>query len=257
MSVLNLFSLRNKVAIITGGGRGLGRQIAEAYAEAGASVVLCSRNVDNCREVQGEIEAAGGQASALQLDVTRPDSVTSVVDQTVATYGKIDVLVNNSGTSWGAPALAMPYDAWQKVIQTNLTGAFLMSQAVGRQMKEQGGGKIVNIASVAGLQGTDAEALDAVGYSASKGGIVALTKDLAVKWAPFKIYVNAIAPGFFQTKMTKDLLTYAGDKIVSDVPLGRIGGNHDLQGAALYFATSASDYTTGQILAVDGGTTAR
>lgn len=257
MDVFELFRLKDKVAVITGGGRGLGQQIAEAYVEAGAKVVLCSRRVENCQQVQEQIQAAGGEALALQLDVTNPDSVSAVVQQTLNHFGKIDILVNNSGASWGAPAFDMPYDAWQKVVQTNLTGSFLMSQAVGRLMKEHGGGKIVNIASVAGLRGSEPEGLDAVGYSASKGGIIALTRDLAVKWARYNIYVNAIAPGFFLTKMTKDVLAHGGDKIVQGTPLHRIGGERDLQGAALYFASAASDYVTGQVLAVDGGSTAR
>jgi NAD(P)-dependent dehydrogenase (short-subunit alcohol dehydrogenase family) len=257
MNVMDLFRLDGKVAIVTGGGRGLGQQIAQAYVEAGAKIVLCSRRVENCEQVKAELEAIGGDVLALQLDVTEPQSVQNVVDATLQHFGKIDILVNNSGTSWGAPALDMPYEAWMKVIQTNLTGTFLMSQAVGRHMKEQGGGKIINIASVAGLRGTEPEGLDAVGYNASKGGVITLTKDLAVKWARFNIYVNAIAPGFFPTKMTKDVLKFAGEQIVAGTPLRRIGGERDLQGAALFFASAASDFVTGQILAVDGGTTAK
>lgn len=253
MSVLDLFRLDGKVALITGGGRGLGAQIAQAYAEAGAKVVLCSRRVENCEALAKAIVAGGGEALALALDVTSPESVQAVVDETVKVYGRIDILVNNGGASWGAPALEMPYDAWQKVVQTNLTGTFLMSQAVGRYMEQQGGGKIINIASAAGFRGTPPEVLDAVGYSASKGGIISLTKDLAVKWARHGIYVNAIAPGFFPTKMTKDVLAAAGNAITRAIPLGRVGGECDLQGAALYFASAASDYTTGQILSVDGG----
>ncbi|MCL6452517.1 MAG: SDR family oxidoreductase [Alicyclobacillus sp.] len=253
MSVWDLFRLDGKVALITGGGRGLGQQIAEAYAEAGATVVLASRKVDACEQVQQAIEAAGGRAHALALDVTDATAVGETVRAVVEQYGHLDILVNNSGTSWGAPALDMPLEAWRKVIDTNLTGSFLMAQAAARPMRAQGGGKIVNIASVAGLQGSLPEVLDAVGYSASKGGIIAMTRDLAVKWARYHICVNAIAPGFFPTKLTKDVLKMAGDRITNGVPLGRLGGERDLQGAALYFASAASDYTTGQVLAVDGG----
>lgn len=257
MNVFDLFRLDDKVAVITGGGRGLGQQIAQAYVEAGAKVVLCSRRVENCEYVKSEIEAAGGTALALQLDVTNPDSIAQVTAKTVETFGKIDILVNNSGTSWGADSLEMPLDAWMKVMQTNLTGTFFMSQSVGRQMKKQGGGKIVNISSVAGLRGQDPEGLDAIGYSASKGGVIALTRDMAVKWARYNINVNAIAPGFFLTKMTKDVLAHAGDRVVANTPIKRIGGERDLQGAALFFASDASNYVTGQVLPVDGGATAK
>jgi len=257
LTVLDLFRLDGKVAIVTGGGRGLGQQIAQAYVEAGAKVVLCSRRVENCEQVKSELEAQGGEAVALPLDVTNPDSVNEVVAKTVERFGRIDILVNNSGTSWGAPAFDMPYEAWQKVIQTNLTGTFLMSQAVGRHMRDQGGGKIINIASVAGLRGSEPEALDAVGYNASKGGVITLTRDLAVKWARYNIYVNAIAPGFFPTKMTKVVLERGYDRIIAATPLRRVGGERDLQGAALYFASAASDFVTGQVLAVDGGSTAK
>ncbi|MCL6633247.1 MAG: SDR family oxidoreductase [Alicyclobacillus herbarius] len=257
MSVFDLFRLDNKVALITGGGRGLGRQIAQAYVEAGARIVLCSRRLENCERVKEELEVQGGEVLALQLDVTQPDSIQEVVAKTLAHFGRIDILVNNSGTSWGASAFDMPYEAWQKVIQTNLTGTFLMSQAVGRHMRAHGGGKIINIASVAGLRGSDPEVLDAVGYSVSKGGVISLTQDLAVKWARYNIYVNAIAPGFFPTKMTKVVLERAYERIIESTPLHRVGGERDLQGAALFFASAASDYVTGQVLVVDGGSTAR
>lgn len=257
MNVFDLFRLDDKVAIITGGGRGLGEQIAQAYVEAGAKVVLCSRRIENCEHVAEALKAQGGDALALALDVTSPDSVQEAVAKSVEHFGRVDILVNNSGATWGAPALEMPYDAWMKVMQTNLTGTFLMSQAVGNQMKDNGGGKILNIASVAGLRGNFPEVLDTVGYSASKGGIISMTMDLAVKWARYKIYVNAIAPGFFPTKMTQGLLEQAESTISQFTPLQRVGGERDLQGAALYFASAASNFVTGQTLAVDGGSVAR
>jgi NAD(P)-dependent dehydrogenase (short-subunit alcohol dehydrogenase family) len=256
MSVMELFRLDGKVALITGGGRGLGEQISRGFAEAGAAVCLSSRKVLNCERVRDDIVAAGGQAAAFALDITNPHSIQSVVASIVDTYGRLDILVNNSGTSWGASALTMPFEAWQKVLSTNLTGAFLMAQAAAQVMKSQGGGKIINIASTAGLGGTPPELLNAVGYSTSKGGLIALTRDLAVKWARYGIYVNAIAPGFFPTDMTKELLSAAETDILAATPLKRLGGPADLQGAALYFASAASDYTTGQVLAVDGGMSA-
>lgn len=257
VGVFELFSLAGKVALVTGGGRGLGEQIARGYAEAGATVVLASRRIDNCIQVRDSLIGQGAAAEAFQLDVTDPESVQRVVKQVAERFGQIDVLVNNGGASWGAPAFDMPYEAWQKVIATNLTGTFLMSREVGRHMQQQQSGKIINIASVAGMRGSAPEVLDAVGYSASKGGVIALTLDLAVKWARYGICVNAIAPGFFPTKMTRDVLAARGTEILANTPLGRTGGDRDLQGAALYFAAAASDYTTGQVLAVDGGATAR
>lgn len=257
MNVFDLFRLDDKVAIITGGGRGLGEQIARAYVEAGAKVVLCSRRVENCEQVAEELRSQGGEAVAMALDVTQPDSVQEAVAKSIEQFGHVDILVNNSGATWGAPALEMPYDAWMKVVQTNLTGTFLMSQAVGRHMQANGGGKIVNIASVAGMRGSFPEQLDTVGYSASKGGVIALTMDLAVKWGRYNIHVNAIAPGFFPTKMTKVTLEQAGAAIKQFTPLQRVGGERDLQGAALFFASDASNFVTGQTLAVDGGTVAR
>ncbi len=258
MDVLDLFRLNGKVAIISGGGRGLGQQIAQAYAESGAKLVLCSRKIENCERVKAQLESKCKDILVLPLDVTNPDSVSEVAAKTEEHFGRIDILVNNAGASWGASAFDMPYDAWQKVIQTNLTGTFLMSQTVGRLMRDSGiRGKIINIASVAGLRGFEPEGLDAVGYNASKGGIIILTKDLAVKWARYNIYVNAIAPGFFPTNMTKVVLERGYDKIIESTPLRCVGGERDLQGAALFFASAASDFVTGQILAIDGGMTAK
>lgn len=257
MQVLDLFNLEGKVALITGGGRGLGEQITRGLSEAGATVVLGSRRVENCEAVCADVRAQGGAARAFALDVTQPESVRQVVGQIVEVFGRIDILVNNGGASWGSPALEMSYEAWQKVIQTNLTGTFLMSQEVARHMLPRQSGKIINIASIAGFRGSEPELLDAIGYSASKGGVIALTRDLAVKWARYGICVNAIAPGFFLTKMTEHTLRQRADQIVAGTPLGRTGGARDLQGAALYFGSAASDFTTGQVLAVDGGATAK
>ncbi|TMI78172.1 MAG: SDR family oxidoreductase, partial [Bacillati bacterium ANGP1] len=170
---------------------------------------------------------------------------------------RVDILVNNAGATWGAQVLDMPVDAWRKVMDTNVTGTFLMIQAVGRAMIDAGrGGKIVNIASVAGLIGADAGVLDAIGYSASKGAVIALTRDLAVKWARHGITVNALAPGFFPTKMTRWLIDHRGEAILDTIPLGRLGGDDDLKGAAVFLASRASDFMTGQVLVVDGGQTA-
>lgn len=182
MHVSELFSLKGKVAIVTGGGRGLGEQIAIGFAEAGANVVVCSRRVDACEEVSGKLKEIGVESLALKCDITNPEDVKNVVEQTVEKFGRIDILVNNSGASWGAPAEEMPLEAWQKVLNVNVTGTFLMSQAAGKVMLEQGSGKIINIASVAGLKGSNPKVMDAIGYNASKGAVITFTKDLAAKW---------------------------------------------------------------------------
>ncbi|CAM3791763.1 SDR family oxidoreductase [Mesobacillus thioparans] len=254
MHVSELFSLKGKVAIVTGGGRGLGEQIAVGFAEAGANVVLCSRRVEACEEVSQKLKEIGVESLALKCDITNPEDVKNVVDQTVEKFGRIDILVNNSGASWGAPAEEMPLEAWQKVMNVNVTGTFLMSQAVGKVMLEQGSGKIINIASVAGLKGSNPKVMDAIGYNASKGAVITFTKDLAVKWGPRGIFVNAIAPGFFPTKMSKGLLEKGGQAILEGTPLRKFGSDTDLKGVAVFLAAPASDYITGDVIVVDGGT---
>lgn len=257
MNVRQLLDLTGKTAIVTGGGRGLGAQIAQGLAEAGANLVLCSRKVETCRETAAFIEqSTGATCHAFVCDVRDPDDVRQVVEKTAEIYGRIDILVNNSGASWGEPAATMPLEAWNKVMDINVTGTFLMSQAVGRIMIEQGGGKIINIASVAGLSGTDPQILDAIGYNTSKGAIIALTKDLAAKWGEHHIYVNAIAPGFFPSKMTRDVILHGEEQILRRIPLGRLGSDSDLKGSAVFLASAASDYITGAILPVDGGMSA-
>lgn len=253
MTVLDLFSLKGKTAIVTGGGRGLGAQIAQGFAEAGANVVLCSRKVEVCEEVAAELAEIGVQTLALACDVTQPEDIANVVSKTLETFGQIDILVNNSGASWGTPAVEMPYEAWQKVFDVNVNGTFLMSQAVGKIMLEQKSGKIINIASVAGLGGTLPEFMDTIGYNASKGAVITLTKDLAVKWGPYGVNVNAIAPGFFPTKMSKVLIERGQDYLMGVTPLKRLGTENDLKGVALFLAAAASNYITGDVIVVDGG----
>ncbi|WP_107924393.1 SDR family oxidoreductase [Lysinibacillus parviboronicapiens] len=256
MSVLDLFSLKGKTAIVTGGGRGLGAQIAQGFAEAGANVVLCSRKVEACQEVAITLAALGVQTLALACDVTKPEDIEHVVTKTKETFGSIDILVNNSGASWGTTAVDMPYEAWQKVFDVNVNGTFLMSQAVGRVMLEQRFGKIINIASIAGLGGTLPDFMDTIGYNASKGAVITLTKDLAVKWGPYGVNVNAIAPGFFPTKMSSILIERGQDYLMGVTPLKRLGSENDLKGVALFLAAAASDYVTGDVIVVDGGMSA-
>ncbi|NRD78622.1 SDR family oxidoreductase [Bacillus sp. BRMEA1] len=256
MTIQELFSLKGKTAIVTGGGRGLGQQIAEIYAEAGANVVVCSRNLEACQELSDSLKERGVRSLAFKCDVSSSDDIQYVVDETLKEFGRIDILVNNSGTSWGASALEMPADKWDKVMDINLRAVFLFSQAVGKIMVEQRSGKIINIASIAGMGGQDPQVMDAIGYSTSKGAVISFTKDLAVKLAPFNVHVNAIAPGFFPTKMTKTILGYSGEKILERTPAGRFGSDEDMKGPALFLASAASDYVFGHILAVDGGTVA-
>lgn len=253
MGVLDLFRLDGKTALVTGGGRGLGEQIAEGLAEAGANVVVCSRKREACQKVSQRLEEKGVRSMAFRCDITNPDDIRRVVEETVQHFGTIDILVNNSGATWGAKVEDMPLEAWQKVINTNVTGTFLMSQAVGKVMIAQGGGKIINIASVAGLGGVDPRVMNTIGYNTSKGAIITFTKDLAVKWGPHGITVNAIAPGFFPTKMSKVILQYAGDYIAGNTPLRRLGTGKDLKGVAVFLASEASAFVTGDTIIVDGG----
>lgn len=253
MNVMDLFKLNGKTAIVTGGGRGLGAQIAEGFAEAGANVVICSRKVETCEEMSNKLKEKGVRSLALACDVTNPEDVKNVVQQTIAEFGTVDILVNNSGATWGASVLDMPLEAWQKVMDVNVTGTFLMSREVGETMINQGSGKIINIASVAGLGGIDPRFMDTIGYNTSKGAVITFTKDLAAKWGQYNINVNALAPGFFPTKMSAVLIERGGRQILEQTPLKRFGTDEDLKGAALFLASKASDYITGDVVIVDGG----
>ena len=203
---MNLFDLSGKTAIVTGGGKGIGRQMAQGLAEAGANVVLCARQADRCEQAAAELaEQFGVKALGLGCDVRDPEQVQVVVARTVTDFGTVDVLVNNAGVVWGATPEDMPLEGWQKVVDVNLTGVFLFSQAAGRVMIGGDGGAIVNIASVAGLHGAPPEIVNTVVYHATKGGVIAFTRDLAWKWAPHGIRVNAIAPGWFTPKLEQKL----------------------------------------------------
>jgi len=256
MSVRDLFDLSGRAALVTGGSRGLGLEIAEGLGEAGAAVALTARREEWLREAERTLRERGIDCVAVPCDISRPEAVRGLVDAVAARFGKIDVLVNNAGATWGAPVLEMPLDQWRRVLDTNLTGSFLVTQAAGRLMIDRRYGKIINIASIAGLTGNPPEVLDTIGYSAAKGGLIAFTRDLAVKWAPHNVYVNAIAPGFFRTRMTESLLDRNQARIEAQIPLGRIGRPGELKGVAVFLASAASDYITGQIIPVDGGRTA-
>jgi gluconate 5-dehydrogenase len=254
MRVQELFDLTGKVAIVTGGGSGLGRQMAEGLAEAGADLVLCARKAKRCEQAAAELQGLGVKAIGLGCDIRDPEQIEPVVRRAVDELGRVDILVNNSGTSWGAPPEDVPIEGWQKVIDVNLTGAFLFAQAAGRVMIDQGdGGKIVNVASVAAFRGAPQAAMNAIPYNASKGGLVSLTIDLAVKWAPHRINVNAIAPGWFPTEMSGSTIDTGRDAFLRRIPLGRFGGTDDLKGTIVFLSSAASDYVTGITVAVDGG----
>jgi len=255
MNVREMFDLSGRVAVITGGSIGLGRQMAEGLAEAGANLVLCARKKERCEQAAEELKSLGVKTLAVGCDVKNPTSVNEVVDAALARFGRIDILINNAGTSWGAPIEEMRLEHWNKVIETNLTGTFLFCQAVGKHMTAQKSGKIINIASIAGLRGTPPE-FQAIGYHASKGGVIIFTKDLARKWAMHNINVNAIAPGWFPTHMSEILIERNREKLLEGIPLGRFGSDQDLKGAAVFLASAASDFITGDVLVVDGGTSA-
>src|SRR5258708_14419449 len=255
MNIKKLLDLSGRVAIITGGSVGLGRQMAEGLAEMGANVVLCARKKERCERAAEELKQLGVKTLALGCDVKIPDHVKAVVDATVSSFGRIDILINNAGTSWGAPVEEMRLEQWNKVIETNLTGTFLFSQAVGKIMIGQRRGKIINIASVAGLRGASHE-FHAIGYHASKGGVIIFTKDLACKWGIHNIQVNSIAPGWFPTNMSQILIERNKDIFLKTIPLRRFGNMNDLKGAAVFLASAASDFVTGHVLVVDGGQSA-
>ncbi len=252
-----LFSLEGKVAIVTGGSRGLGLEIAEGLGEAGARLAITARRESFLQEAEAHLRQQGFEVLALQGSVADEDAVEAVVRETRARFGRIDILVNNAGTSWGAPILEMPYERWKSVLDTNVNGTWLLSQAVCRVMVEQGeGGRILNVASVAGMRGALTEALSAIGYATSKAAVIGLTRSLAASMAPHGILVNAICPGFFPTRMTQPLLASSKEEIARGTPLGRIGRPGEIKGAAVFLCAPASAYITGQILPIDGGATA-
>jgi gluconate 5-dehydrogenase len=255
--IQKLFDLSGRSALVTGGSRGLGLQIAESLGEAGARLLLTSRKAGDLEEAAAHLKARGIAAEWIAADASEPDEIRRVADEAMQRLGQVDILVNNAGATWGAPAEEHPLDAWDKVMNLNVRSIFLMSQAIGRaSMIPRRHGRIINVASIAGLSGAGPE-MKFIAYGTSKGAVVNFTRTLAGEWGRYGITVNALAPGMFPSRMTRGTLAAVGaDKIAAGAPLGRIGDDDDLKGAALLFASQAGKHITGQILAIDGGVSA-
>jgi NAD(P)-dependent dehydrogenase (short-subunit alcohol dehydrogenase family) len=252
-----LFDLSGRVGIVTGGGAGIGRSMCLALGRCGVSVVVADKAAAAAQETVRLLEAEDGRGIAIETDVSDPGAVSAMTAVALDRYGRVDILVNNAGINRPAPAEEMRLEDWRAVLEVNLTGVFLCSQAVGRGMIRQGGGAIVNVASIYGEVGNPLWGVAA--YAASKGGVVNLTRALAVEWAPYRVRVNAIAPGYTWTDLTRARLEdpeYWG-KICEMTPLGCIGVPDDLVGGLLYLASPAAAMVTGHILHIDGGWLAR
>ncbi len=255
--VQQLFDLTGQVALVTGGSRGLGLQIAESLGEAGAKVMISARKAAELEEGVAHLQARGIDARWIAADSSKPEEVQRLAAETLERLGQVDILVNNAGAAWGAPAEEHALEAWDKVMNLNVRSIFLLSQAIGRlSMIPRRRGRIINLASIAGLAGNSSE-VKTIAYNTSKAAVVNFTRALAGEWGVYGINVNAIAPGFFPSKMTRGTLERLGeDTLAAQAPLRRLGDDDDLKGAALLFASAAGKHITGQILAVDGGVSA-
>jgi gluconate 5-dehydrogenase len=253
-TVQQLFNLEGKTALVTGGSRGLGLQMAHALGEAGARIMISSRKAGDLEEAVAELQDKGIDARWIAADCAREEDIRKLADQTFERMGDVDILVNNAGAAWGAPAEDHPLEAWDKVMNLNVRGYFLLSQHVAkRSMIPRQRGRIINIASIAGLGGNPAE-MNTIAYNTSKGAVITFTQALACEWGKYGINVNAICPGFFPSRMTKGTLERLGEEqLASHAPLGRLGDDEDLKGTTLLFASDAGKHITGQWLAVDGG----
>ena len=255
MKAPGLFDLRGRTALVTGGGRGIGRHIALGFAEAGADVIVASRKRASCEETVREIEARGRRGVALEVDLAREEQVAALAERAIEIAGRVHILVNNAGIVWGAPTLEYPLAGWDKVFAVNVRALWQLSQLVARHMKEKGGGSIIHLSSISGFRGSLEEKEPAIAYNAAKGAVNTLTKDMAVKLAVHHIRVNAIAPGAFDT----DMMDYVkGDpeklrRFLEQIPQRRAGGEDDVKGVAVFLASDAAAYVTGQVLVVDGG----
>ncbi len=253
MSVRDLFKLDGRVALITGGSRGLGLQMAEALGEMGCLLAISARKADELDEARARLESLGYPVQTVVNDLQDFARIPSLVDEVLTRHGRIDILVNNAGASWGAPAEDYPDAAWHKVMNLNVTAPFFLSREVGkRSMIERRSGKIITVASVAGLKGT-APGVHTIAYNTSKAAALNLSRTLATEWGRYNINVNAICPGFFPSKMSAGLLDQVQETVIARAPLKRIGGDEDLKGAVVFLASEASRHITGQAIVVDGG----
>ncbi|HPS93147.1 MAG TPA: glucose 1-dehydrogenase [Deltaproteobacteria bacterium] len=261
MNVSEMCSLKGKVAIITGGGRGIGKFIATGLAEAGANLVIGSRKVQNCEQVAGELSKLGVKTLAVKCDMGEEADIAALVDAAMKEFGTVDILVNNAGITWGSPTLEFPLDKWDKIFAVNVRGVWILTQKVANIMKDNGGGKIINISSIFGSRGSIEEGHPAVAYNSSKAAVEVLTKNLAVKLARYNIFVNAIAPGFFRTDMMeyvfKPEMKPILDLTLAQIPLVRYGEEEHIKGLAVFLASKASDFITGAVIPVDGGLSAK
>jgi gluconate 5-dehydrogenase len=250
-----LFDLSGRTALVTGGGRGIGRHIAIGLAEAGADVIVASRKLPRCRETVALVEERGRVGHALAVDLSRGEEAESLAGRAIEIAGRLDILVNNAGVIWGAPTLEFPLEGWDRVFDVNLRSLWILSQRVARHMADAGGGSILHISSISAFRGSLEEKEPAISYTASKGAVNALTMDMAVKLAPYGIRVNAIAPGAFDT----DMMDYVRHdeavlgRFLEQIPLARPGGEDDVKGAAVFLVSDAAAYVTGHVLVVDGG----
>lgn len=254
MQIQQLFDLTGRAAVVTGGSRGLGHEIAEGLAEAGAAIMLCARREQWLAPTLEEFRSRGFRVEGKLCDVSKPEEVQGVIDAAVAAFGGVDILVNNAGISWGERPETMPLAQWHKVLETNLTGAFLFAQSAGREMLKRGRGSIINIASVAGMRSSTTGPHYA-GYVSSKAGLMGLTRELAATWGPDGIRVNAIAPGFFHSRLADPVIAHVEPEIQKRNPIPRVGNAGELKGVAVFLASDASSYITGQTIVVDGGGT--
>jgi gluconate 5-dehydrogenase len=256
MKVLDLLSLKGKTAVVTGGSRGLGLQMAEALGEMGAKVAITARKKDELDEAVSHLRKNGIEAASYVCDMGKRDAIPPMAEEILKRFGKVEILVNNAGATWGAPAEDHTLEAWDKLVNLNLTGAFVLTQIIGkRSMIPAKWGRIINIASIAGLMGQDKRIVRTLAYNTTKGGLVNFTRALAAEWGEHGITVNAICPGFFPSKMTRATIDTTGELIRDWTPTKRLGNDEDLKGLVVLLASEASRHITGQAIAVDGGAT--